>query len=234
MSINKSYAVFGLGRYGFAVATELAKSGADVLAVDIDENIINSAATVIPYCKCADVTDVEVLRQLGISNVDVVIIAMATNLDANVMAIMLCKELGVKTVIAKCSDDMQGKIFTKVGADKVVIPEREGGVRLAKNILSSGFVDVMELSDDVCIWQNFYNEKTKICDFLITLFKDIGGVYERYEETGRERMYTIRALRSALVSTGFEVLGAYSDFNFSAASDDGCDRIYVVARCKKP
>ena len=93
---------------------------------------------------------------------------------------------------------------------------------------------VMELSDYVCIWQNFYNEKTKICDFLITLFKDIGGVYERYEETGRERMYTIRALRSALVSTGFEVLGAYSDFNFSAASDDGCDRIYVVARCKKP
>lgn len=151
MSINKSYAVFGLGRYGFAVATELAKSGADVLAVDIDENIINSAAAVIPYCKCADVTDVEVLRQLGISNVDVVIIAMATNLDANVMAIMLCKELGVKTVIAKCSDDMQGKIFTKVGADKVVIPEREGGVRLAKNILSSGFVDVMELSDEVSL-----------------------------------------------------------------------------------
>jgi len=64
---------------------------------------------------------------------------------------MLCKELGVKTVIAKCSDDMQGRIFTRVGADKVVIPEREGGVRLAKNILSSGFVDVMELSDDVSI-----------------------------------------------------------------------------------
>ena len=151
MSINKSYAVFGLGRYGFAVATELAKSGADVLAVDIDENIINSAATVIPYCKCADVTDVEVLRQLGISNVDVVIIAMATNLNANVMAIMLCKELGVKTVIAKCSDDMQGKIFTKVGADKVVIPEREGGVRLAKNMLSSGFMDMISLSKDVSI-----------------------------------------------------------------------------------
>jgi trk system potassium uptake protein TrkA len=151
MSINKSYAVFGLGRYGFAVATELAKSGADVLAVDIDENIINSAATVIPYCKCADVTDVEVLRQLGISNVDVVIIAMATNLEANVMAVMLCKELGVKTVIAKCADDMQAKILSRVGADKTLIPERESGVRLAKNILSSGFVDVMELSEDVSL-----------------------------------------------------------------------------------
>lgn len=151
MSINKSYAVFGLGRYGLAVAKELAKNGADVLAVDIDERIVNSAAAEIPYCKCADVTDPEVVRQLGIASVDVVIIAMATNLEANVLAIMLCKELGVKTVIAKCSDDMQGRIFTRVGADKVVIPEREGGVRLAKNILSSGFVDVTELSDDVSI-----------------------------------------------------------------------------------
>ena len=151
MSINKSYAVFGLGRYGLAVAKELVKNGADVLAVDIDKGIVNSAAADIPYCKCADVTDPETVRQLGIASVDVVIIAMATNLEANVLAIMRCKELGVKTVIAKCSDDMQGRIFTRVGADKVVIPEREGGVRLAKNILSSGFVDVMELSDDVSI-----------------------------------------------------------------------------------
>lgn len=151
MSMNKSYAVFGLGRYGMAVAKELSKNGADVIAVDIDESIVNMAISDIPFCKCADVTEPEVLRQLGISNVDVVIIAMATNLEANVMAIMLCKEMGVKTVIAKCSDDMQGKILLKVGADKVVIPERESGVRLAKNMLSSGFVDVMELSDDVSL-----------------------------------------------------------------------------------
>ena len=151
MSIKKSYAVFGLGRYGLAVAKELVKNGADVLAVDIDENIVNSAIADIPFCKCADITEPEVLRQLGIANVDVVIVAMATNLEANVMAVMLCKELGVKTVIAKCADDMQGKILLKVGADKIVIPERESGVRLAKNMLSSGFVDVMELSDDVSL-----------------------------------------------------------------------------------
>lgn len=151
MSINKSYAVFGLGRYGLAVAKELVKNGADVLAVDIDENIVNSAAADIPFCKCADVTDPDVIRQLGISNVDVAIIAMASNLEANVMTIMLCKEAGVNTVIAKCADDMQGKILSKVGADKVVLPERESGTRLAKNILSSGFVDVVELSDDVSV-----------------------------------------------------------------------------------
>ena len=151
MSINKSYAVFGLGRYGLAVAKELVKNGADVLAVDVDENIVNAAIADIPFCTCADITEPEVLRQLGISNIDVVIIAMATNLEANVMSVMLCKEMGVKTVIAKCADNMQAKILLKVGADKTVIPERESGVRLAKNILSSGFVDVMELSDNVSL-----------------------------------------------------------------------------------
>lgn len=149
--INRSYAVFGLGRYGYAVAKELAASGADVLAVDKNEALVNSAIADIPYCKCADVTDAEVIKQLGIANVDTAIIAMASNLEANVMAIMLCKEIGVKTVIAKCSNETQGRIFSKVGADKVVLPEKESGIRLAKNLLSSGFVDVIELSEDVSI-----------------------------------------------------------------------------------
>ncbi|MBQ7789271.1 MAG: TrkA family potassium uptake protein [Clostridia bacterium] len=151
MSINKSYAVFGLGRYGLAVAKELVDNGADVLAIDNDEGIVNSAISDIPFCKCADITDPEVVENLGISNIDVVIIAMANNLEASVMAVMLCKELGVKTVIAKCANEMHRKILIRVGADKVVFPENESGIRLAKNLLSSGFVDVIELSNDVSI-----------------------------------------------------------------------------------
>ena len=149
MSLKKSYAVLGLGRYGIAVAKELLKSGAEVLAVDIDEEIVNNAITELPYCKCADVTDEEVIKQLGIANMDVVIIAMATNLEASVMATMLCKEAGVETVIAKCSCEMNRKILSKVGADRVVFPESESGIRLAKNLLSFGFVDIIELSKDV-------------------------------------------------------------------------------------
>lgn len=149
MTINLTYAVFGLGRYGKAVATQLANDGAEVIAVDIDENVVNGAIDEIPVCKCADVTDEDVIRQLGISNVDVVIIAMAENLEASVMATMLCKEAGVKTVIVKCGDEMHKKILTKVGADKVVFPESESGTRLAKNLVSSGFIDVIELSKDV-------------------------------------------------------------------------------------
>ncbi len=151
MSINKSYAVFGLGRYGLAVARELVKNGAEVLAVDSSERIVNSAIADIPFCKCADVTDLEVIKQLGISNMDVVIIAMANNLEASVMAVMFCKEVGVKTVIAKCANEEHRKILMKVGADKAVFPESESGTRLAKNLLSSGFVDVIDLSKDVSL-----------------------------------------------------------------------------------
>ncbi len=153
MSIHQTYAVFGLGRYGRAVAKELVHSGAEVLAVDVEESIVNGAITEIPICRCADVTDAEVIRQLGIANIDVVIIAMANSLEASVMATMLCKEAGVKTVIAKCSNEMHRKILQRVGADKVVFPESESGTRLAKNLLSSGFVDIMELSKNVSMFE---------------------------------------------------------------------------------
>lgn len=149
MKTNLNYAVFGLGRYGRAVAKELVDDGAEVLAVDYNEDVVNAASVEIPYCKCADVTDPEVIKQLGISNMDVVVISMASALEASVMATMLCKEAGVKNVIVKCSSEMNCKILSKVGADQVVLPESESGIRLAKNLLSSGFVDIIELSRDV-------------------------------------------------------------------------------------
>lgn len=149
MSINKTYAVLGLGRYGAAVAKELVASGAEVLAVDINQNIVNDLADVLPLCKCADITDPAVIKQLGIENIDVAIIAMASNIEASVMAITLCKEAGVKTVIAKSAVEMHSTIFTRVGADQVVLPEQESGMRLAKNLLSAGFVDMVELSQNV-------------------------------------------------------------------------------------
>ena len=149
MSMNQTYAIFGLGRYGTAVARQLVKNGAEVLAVDIDAEKVNAVIDELPYCKCADVTDPDVLRQLGVGNIDVVIIAMANNLEASVMSAMLCKELGVKTVIAKCSSDMNCRILSRVGADRVVFPESESGIRLARNLLSSGFMDIIELSTDL-------------------------------------------------------------------------------------
>lgn len=151
MSNHKSYAVFGLGRYGMAAARELTAAGAQVLAVDADEQVVQSAAVSLPLVKRADVTDPDVLEVLGIANFDVVIIAMAEHMEACVMAVMLCKEAGVPTVIVKCASETHGRLLSRVGADQVVIPESESGARLAKNLLSSGFVDVMDLSDEVSL-----------------------------------------------------------------------------------
>lgn len=149
MNKKQSYAIFGLGKYGRAVAKELVENGMEVLAVDIDEDIVNAVVSEIPYCKCADITDEDAIKQLGIANFDVVVIAMASNLEASVMSTMLCKEAGVKTIIVKCASEMNCKILSKIGADKVVFPENESGIRLAKNLLSSGFIDIIELSKDV-------------------------------------------------------------------------------------
>ena len=151
MRTKKTYAVFGLGRYGTAVARELVENGMEVIAVDVEEKIVNDAAAYLPVCKCADVTDAEVISRLGIGNIDTVIVCMASNLEASVMAITLCKEAGVKNLIAKCSNEMHQKIFLRVGADQVVFPENESGIRLAKNLLSSGFIDMISLSEDISI-----------------------------------------------------------------------------------
>ena len=151
MQKKKTYAVFGLGRYGTAVARELIDNGMEVIAVDMDQKIVTDAAAYLPVCKCADITDAEVIDRLGIANIDTVIVCMSGNLEASFMAVTLCKEAGVNTVIAKCANEMHQKILLRVGADKVVFPENESGIRLAKNLLSSGFIDMISLSKDVSI-----------------------------------------------------------------------------------
>ena len=151
MHKKKTYAVFGLGRYGSAVAKELVNNGMEVIAVDSEQSTVNDAAAYLPVCKCADITDKEVIDRLGIADIDTVIVCMAGNLEASVMAVTLCKEVGVKTVIAKCANETHQKILLRVGADEVVFPEKESGIRLAKNLLSSGFIDMLSLSNDVSI-----------------------------------------------------------------------------------
>lgn len=148
---KKTYAILGLGRYGTAVAKELVKNGADVIAVDKNEQIVQDSSVYLPICKCADITDPEVISELGISNADVVIVAMASSLEGSILAITLCKEAGVKTVIAKCANETHRKILKRVGADTVVFPENESGTRLAKNLLTSGFTDILTLSDDLSL-----------------------------------------------------------------------------------
>lgn len=141
----KSYAVLGLGSFGKSVARSFMELGIEVLAVDRNKIIVNEIASEVTYAVQMDVTNEDALKSIGVEKMDGVIVAIGENLEASVMATLLVKELGVPYVVAKAETEMQKKILEKIGADKVVFPEKEMGVRLAKNI-AGNFLDVFDLS----------------------------------------------------------------------------------------
>lgn len=143
---RQSYAVIGLGKFGFAVAETLAKAGYEVMAVDANEDIVQSIAGEVSYAMRADITETGVLESLGISNVDAVVVGIAENLEASIMATIYAKEVGVKYVMAKAENKLHATILKKVGADDIIFPEWSMGTRVAKNLMSGGFVDFFELS----------------------------------------------------------------------------------------
>ena len=145
---EKSYAVIGLGQFGMSVAETLAESDCDVLAIDAREENIQEIADKVTYAVRADVREPEVLRALGVQNVDVAVIAVAENMEASIMATMQAKELGVPYVLAKAKNALHGKILEKIGADRVIYPEQSMGLRVARNLMSGGFLDVFELSTE--------------------------------------------------------------------------------------
>lgn len=147
----KQFMVIGCGRFGSSIATTLFKLGHEVMVIDMDEEKIQDIADEVTYAVQADVSDENVLMELGISNFDVVIVSIGSNYQASIMATLIAKELGVKKVIAKAHDSLHGKVLTKIGADKIIYPERDMGVRVAHNLVSSNILDFIELSPDYSI-----------------------------------------------------------------------------------
>lgn len=143
---TSEFVVFGLGRFGKSVATTLAESGCSVLVVDNDPDEIQDIADEVTYAVKADVTDGEALEELGIGNFDGAIVAIGSNLEASVMVTILAKELGIPYVLAKAQNELHAKVLKKVGADLVVFPEKETGIRIANNLLRYNFFDAVELS----------------------------------------------------------------------------------------
>ena len=146
---KQSCAVIGLGKFGSSVAMELAAAGASVLAVDIDEERVAEVAEYVTYAVRADVCDSKAMASLGLSNMDVVIVAVTESLDASIMGTILSKEAGVPLVIAKAKEELHAKILKKTGADRVIIPERESGIRVAHNVLAGNFLEFVELSQKI-------------------------------------------------------------------------------------
>lgn len=148
---NNDFVVFGLGKFGKSVAQTLAENGKEVLAIDSSEEVIQDISDFVTHAVQADVTDGDALKALGVGNFDVAVIAISNNLQASIMSTILAKEMGVPFVLAKAQNDIHKRVLEKVGADKVIFPEREIGVRIANNLISETFVDFIELSDDYSI-----------------------------------------------------------------------------------
>lgn len=147
----KSFAIIGCGRFGSAVAKTLYELGNEVLAIDGDMDVVDNIAGHVTHAIQADVMDEGVLKELGLSNFDVVIVSIGTDLQASIMATLIVKELGVDKIVAKAQSELHGKVLKKIGADKVVFPERDMGVRVAHNLASNSIVDYIELSPDYSI-----------------------------------------------------------------------------------
>ena len=144
--MEKQYAVLGLGSFGESVALTLENMGCDVLVMDDSYEKIQDISDKVSYAMKADVADPDALQALGGKNLDGVVVAVSENLEAGIMATMLCKEMGIPLVVAK--NKLQGAILKRVGADRIVYPEIEMGSRVAKSLVSREFMDWIELSND--------------------------------------------------------------------------------------
>ncbi len=147
--MKKSIAVLGLGKYGKSLAEKLHRMGADVLIADENQELIDEFADRCTAAVCADLADEYDVTSLGLKNMDVVVTAMGHNLAASIMSVAVAKEQGVALVVAKSSSDRMSAILRKVGADKIIDPEGEGGERSARILLSESFKDFFELDSNM-------------------------------------------------------------------------------------
>lgn len=147
MSKNKQFAVLGLGRFGQSIVQTLVENGYDVLCCDKNIDIVNDVSKYASHVVQADVVDEHTLISLGLNNFDVVIVAIGGNMESSIMATMIAKEEGVPLVITKAKNVTQKAILEKVGADRVVLPERDMGVKIATNLITTNVIDYINLSD---------------------------------------------------------------------------------------
>nr|WP_301553541.1 TrkA family potassium uptake protein [Desulfuribacillus stibiiarsenatis] len=147
----KQFAVLGLGRFGSSIAKTLYDMGHEVLAIDNSEEKVQAIANMVTQAVQADSTDEKSLKALGIRNFPCVVIAIGQDIQASIMATLIVKEMGVEHIVVKAQNPLHGKVLEKIGAHRIVYPERDMGYRVAHNLLSPNILDYIELSPDYSI-----------------------------------------------------------------------------------
>lgn len=157
--MRKEFVVVGLGRFGGSIVKELIRLGADVLAIDTSPERVDEYAKIATQAVVADTTDEEVIKSLGIRNFEHVIIAIGENIQASILTTLILKDLGVQQITVKAQNDYHARVLRKIGADHVVHPERDMGIRIANNMMSNNVLDYLELSDEHSIMEIKANEQ---------------------------------------------------------------------------
>ncbi|WP_167403845.1 TrkA family potassium uptake protein [Bacillus sp. EKM104P] len=157
--MKKEYAVIGLGRFGGSICKALSEEGLEVMAMDMNEDRVNEYAKIASHAVISDSTDESVLKNLGIRNFDHVIVAIGENIQASILTTIMLKELGVKMVTVKAQNDYHEKVLNKIGADRIVHPERDMGRRIAHKIISNNVLDYLELSDEYSLIEIVANSR---------------------------------------------------------------------------
>lgn len=142
----KQFVIFGLGSFGTAVATELVELGHEVLGVDNDEEKVDILKDTLTKIVKVDITDEKVLKELGVESFDAAIVSLGTDLESSILITIMLKEIGVKYVITKANNPLHGRVLEKVGSDRVVYPERDEGIRIARSLIMPNVKNQMELS----------------------------------------------------------------------------------------
>ncbi|MDQ0231338.1 potassium channel family protein [Metabacillus malikii] len=157
--MKKEFAVIGLGRFGGSICQALSEEGLEVMAIDIDEDKVNAYANIASHAVVGDTTDETVLKSIGIRNFDHVIVAIGDNIQASILTTLILKELGVNDITVKATNDYHEKVLSKIGANRIVHPERDMGKRIAHKIVSNNVLDYLELSDEHSIVEISANHK---------------------------------------------------------------------------
>jgi len=147
----QSFIVLGLGRFGQSVAKTLYDLGHEVLAIDENETLIQNIADHITYALVGNVTDENVLKSAGAKNFDAAVVSTGKNLESSILVTQMLKEMGIKYILAKAQNELHARVLSKLGADRVVFPEQDMGVRVAHNLVSTNIIDYIELSQDYTI-----------------------------------------------------------------------------------
>jgi trk system potassium uptake protein len=209
--MKKQFAVLGLGRFGSKVARELFYKKQEIIVVDRDEDKIQMIKDEVTHAYFGDISDEQSLLEAGIADCDVVIIAESSNIEANIMATQICKNLGIKTVICKAKNTLHGNILKKIGANQIIYPEQDTAIKLVSKLTSEGILDYFELGGELTIVgitapENMVNKTMGELDLRKKFNVTVLGI-----KRGSEIVFNLTADTKIMISDVLIVFGEIED-----------------------